>query len=107
MHCAFFAVAFDLARAGNSRPARIAMMAMTTSNSMRVNPSGPLLAGSRGLMRAESFHPPENRPPQFADRRSTIRSRCLVKAIVQGFQPIKLIRIRKSVILFGPESLLF
>src|SRR5262245_15561007 len=35
MPCAFV---FDLANAGNSIPARIAMMAMTTSSSIRVNP---------------------------------------------------------------------
>ena len=34
----FLALDLALARAGNSMPARIAMMAMTTNNSINVNP---------------------------------------------------------------------
>ena len=40
------AFCFARARAGNNKPARIAMMAMTTSSSMRVNP--PLTPPGRG-----------------------------------------------------------
>ena len=36
-HCVCLAFPFALARAGSNKPARIAMMAITTSNSMRVN----------------------------------------------------------------------
>ena len=43
MLCAL-ALAFD--SAGNSRPARIAMIAMTTSNSMRVNASAAFFSCS-------------------------------------------------------------
>jgi hypothetical protein len=39
--------AFALARAGRSIPARMAMMAMTTSSSMRVKPEA---RGARGLL---------------------------------------------------------
>jgi hypothetical protein len=38
MHLIWWALDFALASAGKSMPARIAMMAMTTSNSIRVNP---------------------------------------------------------------------
>src|SRR3954471_3025933 len=37
----FCAVAFARERAGNNKPDRIAIMAITTSNSMRVNARGP------------------------------------------------------------------
>ena len=38
-HCARMACCLALARAGRSMAARMAMMAMTTSNSMRVKPA--------------------------------------------------------------------
>jgi hypothetical protein len=38
MHWIPVALDFALAKAGKSMPAKMAMMAMTTSNSMRVNP---------------------------------------------------------------------
>src|SRR5439155_20375772 len=41
MHRMPWALVLAFASAGNSRPARIAMMAMTTSNSMSVNPRYP------------------------------------------------------------------
>jgi hypothetical protein len=40
MHRAFSACAFPLLKAGNSMPARIAMMAITTRSSINVNPRG-------------------------------------------------------------------
>src|SRR5438132_10017477 len=38
MHCTSLALSLALASAGKSKPARIAIIAMTTSNSMRVKP---------------------------------------------------------------------
>ena len=38
VHLATLACSLALANAGKSNPAKIAMMAMTTSNSIRVNP---------------------------------------------------------------------
>src|SRR5216117_3125594 len=43
-----WALVLALASAGNSKPARIAMMAITTRSSMRVNPQEFLLKDSRG-----------------------------------------------------------
>jgi hypothetical protein len=40
MHCVNRALALALLKAGRSSPARIAMMAITTSNSIKVNPDG-------------------------------------------------------------------
>ena len=37
--CSALALALALASAGNNKPARIAMMAMTTSSSIKVNPN--------------------------------------------------------------------
>ena len=39
MHIALCAFAFDWLNAGNNIAAKIAMMAMTTSNSIKVNPA--------------------------------------------------------------------
>src|SRR6185503_10287464 len=52
--------ALDLAlvRAGSNRAARMAMIAMTTSNSMSVKPRGALVAGCiQGLRLIEAFYP--------------------------------------------------
>src|SRR5436309_673651 len=46
-HWIVCALAFAFASAGNKRPARIAMTAMTTNNSMRVNPASGHPAGTR------------------------------------------------------------
>src|SRR3989442_2462719 len=42
-------LAFALARAGNNRLARMAMIAMTTSNSIRVNPSPDLVSARKSF----------------------------------------------------------
>ena len=102
MHCAFFAVAFALASAGNNRPARTAMIAITTSNSIRVNPAHPLNLSTRRLPINERFSPPANR---FTGRRSKQDSRWLTK--VNGIRSLKLNPISSRVMLFSPESLLF
>jgi hypothetical protein len=47
MHWIALALAFAWARVGNSKPARIAMMAMTTSNSIKVNALLPALREAR------------------------------------------------------------
>jgi len=66
MHCVFRALAFAEARAGNNMPASIAMIAMTTSSSIRVKARIPAFAIAVGL-RAEpgvlrlSFFPARRR----------------------------------------------
>src|SRR5206468_703527 len=47
-HCVIFAFCFALERAGNSMPARMAMIAITTRSSMSVKPFPPI----RCLIRA-------------------------------------------------------
>src|SRR6266571_8844536 len=47
-HAMPWALVFALASAGNSKPARRAMMAITTRSSMRVNPQELLLKDSNG-----------------------------------------------------------
>src|SRR5262245_55475307 len=53
MHRTPFALLFALARAGKSRPARMAMMAMTTSNSISVKPSRRRVFGAPESVRLD------------------------------------------------------
>src|ERR1043165_5114213 len=50
------ALLFALLNAGRSRPARIAMIAMTTSNSIKVNPALQRLEALIGITRLNSLH---------------------------------------------------
>src|ERR1044071_8602670 len=49
MHCVLRALAFAAAMAGNNRPASIAMIAITTSSSIRVKARIPAFAIAAGL----------------------------------------------------------
>ena len=59
MHLMDLALSFARASAGNSMLARMAMMAITTSNSIKVNPGEPFFCTSRmdGAGDCDFMHP--------------------------------------------------